>query len=106
MMAIMVDLDTVAPRQAIEIKLEAEDRESLLVEWLSEILFLIETESLLFSRFDVTLSSDTKLSATVAGEPLDIEKHDPKTQVKAVTLHDLLVKKTKSSWVAQVIYDV
>ena len=106
MMAIMVDFDTVAPRQAIEIKLEAEDRESLLVEWLSEILFLIETENVLFSRFNVALSSDTKLTATVAGEPLDMEKHDPKTQVKAVTLHDLLVKKTESSWVAQVIFDV
>ncbi len=106
MMAIMADLDSVSPSQAIEIKLEAEDRESLLVEWLSEILFLIETENLLFSRFEVALSSDTKLSATIAGEPIDVAKHDPKTQVKAVTLHDLLVKKTETSWIAQVIFDV
>lgn len=105
-MGIMADIDRVAPRQSIEIKLEAEDRESLLVEWLNEILFLIETENLLFSRFEVTLSSDTKLSATIAGEPIDMEKHDPRTQVKAVTLHDLLVKKTESFWVAQVIFDV
>ena len=102
----MTDLERVAPRRSIEIELEAEDRESLLVEWLNEILFLIETENLLFSCFEVALSSETRLSATVAGEPLDTEKHDLKTQVKAVTLHDLIVKKTGSSWVAQVIFDV
>ncbi len=102
----MADLDSVAPSQAIEIKLEAEDRESLLVEWLSEIIFLIETENLLFSRFEVVLSSNTKLTARVAGEPLDVEKHDPKTQVKAVTLHNLLIRRIDSSWVAQVIFDV
>ena len=90
MMAIMAELDRVAPCQTIEIELEAEDRESLLVEWLNEILFLIETENVLFSRFDVVLSSDTKLTATIAGEPLDMEKHDPKTQIKAATLHEFV----------------
>lgn len=106
MMAIMTDPGRVEPRLSKEIGLEAEDRETLLVEWLSEIIFLIETENLLFSRFDVSFSSDTKLTAIVAGEPLDTEKHDLKTQVKAVTLHNLAVKKTGSSWVAQVIFDV
>lgn len=102
----MVDVDRVAPDLSIEIELEAEDREGLLVEWLSEILYLIDAENLLFNRFDVSMSSDTRLSATAVGELLDVEKHDPKTQVKAVTLHNLIVKKTEASWVAEVIFDV
>lgn len=103
---IMTDPDLVTPRLVKKIELQAEDRETLLVEWLSEILFLIDTESLLFSRFEVALSSDTGLSATAAGEPLDAAKHDLKTQVKAVTLHDLEIKKTEALWVARVIFDV
>lgn len=106
MMEIMVDVDEVVPRVTRQIDIEAEDRESLLMEWLNETIYLIETENLIFCDFRILHMTDTRLSAQIAGEPLDETKQNLKTQVKAVTYHDLKVGKDKSTWFAQVILDV
>lgn len=106
MIEIMVDVDKVVPRVTRQIDIEAEDRESLLMEWLNETIYLIETENLIFCDFRILHMTDTRLSAQIAGEPLDETKQNLKTQVKAATYHDLRVGKDKSTWFAQVILDV
>lgn len=102
----MADIDRIRPTETREIRVEAEDRESLLVEWLNETIYLIETEGLIFSCFSIEQMTDTTLQAKVVGEQLDETRHDLKTQVKAVTYHDLKVEKTDFGWFAQVIFDV
>jgi len=88
------------------IELQADDLEQLLVDWLSELLFLHSANNLVFGFFKVNLDEkNNKLSATVFGEKISVSKHKIETEVKAVTYHMLSVKKTKPCNV-QVLFDI
>jgi SHS2 domain-containing protein len=88
------------------IELQADNLEQLLVDWLSELLFLHSTNNLVFGFFKVNLDEkNNKLSATVFGEKISVSKHKIETEVKAVTYHMLSVKKTKPCNV-QVLFDI
>ena len=74
--------------KAIEVPIEVtgEDDESRLFNFLSEVLFIQEAEVFAFADFKVNIDGDT-VSAVGWGEPLDLKKHHPKTEVKAITYH-------------------
>jgi SHS2 domain-containing protein len=88
------------------IQLQADDPEQLLVDWLSELLYLHSAKNLVFGFFKVTLEDyNKKLSATVFGEKIDFSKHKISTEIKAVTYHMLEVRK-KKPFHAQVLFDI
>ncbi len=80
--------------------------ESLLVEWLNELIYLFDVEHLLLCRFDIKAISDTQLTATCYGETIDILKHRIKTGVKAATYHMLQIERDGHGYKAQVIFDI
>ena len=86
-------------------KLEEDNIETLLVSWLQELLYLLDTEELVFSRFQVRLH-DCSLEATAWGEVFDPDRHMIKTEIKAVTYHQLEVAESDQGWQAQVILDI
>ena len=88
------------------IELEAPDLEQLLVDWLSDLLFLNSAKNLVFGFFKVDLDEKkSKLSAKVFGEKFNISKHKAGAEIKAVTYHMLEVKKKKPFHV-QVLFDI
>ena len=104
--ALMVDnLDDVRATRSISLELEAGDPEALMVDWLNELLFRFETESILLADFDVTVR-DHHLTATARGEPIDFARHDLHLAIKAVTYHNLRVEPTDNGWLAEVILDI
>ena len=86
-------------------KLEEDNIETLLVSWLQELLYLLDTEELVFARFQVKLH-DCSLEATAWGEVFDPDRHMIKTEIKAVTYHQLEVAESDQGWQAQVILDI
>jgi len=89
-----------------DIALEAPDLEQLLVDWLSELLFLNSAKNLVFGFFKVELDEkNCKLSANIFGEPFTISKHKAGAEIKAVTYHMLEVKSKKPIHV-QVLFDI
>ncbi len=106
MYALMIDPATVKETAQREVAVSAPNRERLLVTWLLELLFITQTEGLLFSRFDVDLDDDASLRARVWGEPLDPARHDPGVEVKAVTRHQLEVAEESGGYRARVIFDI
>lgn len=105
MFSLMVDLDAVDERESRRVEVTAEDREDLLVRWLNELLFLVDTEGLVFRAFDIERLGERELAATARGERLDPARHLPLTGVKAATYHQLLVEAGPPARVA-VILDV
>ncbi len=82
--------------------LEAFDRESLLVEWLGELAYYAEMESLIFSSLELPEVSSTALSARVKGDRVqEMQKH-----IKAVTYHNLAITETERGLETTVILDV
>jgi len=103
-----VELTTVAPSQEREISLEADNVQDLMFDWLQELIYLKDAESMVFSVFELSVDVDDKarITATIKGEPIDIEKHKLGVDVKAVTLHMYEVKQTKEGWYARVVVDI
>jgi SHS2 domain-containing protein len=87
-----------------DIELEAPDREQLLVDWLSKLLFLNGAYNLVFGKFEVTLKKN-HLIAHVYGEEYSREKHKMGVEIKAVTYHMLQVHETPPIFV-QVLFDI
>jgi len=102
---IVEDLSTVEPRQKIDVRLAADDREYLLFDWLKELLFHFDSAHLLFGRFEVQVDSNG-LTGGAWGEPLDRSRHVLEHEVKAITYHGLRVEQTDDGWLAEVIVDI
>jgi len=95
------DMTSVAQDQVRNLSLEADDAEMLLVEWLSELAYWAESESLVFTNFEVTANS-TYLEAEIrGGRVTELLKH-----IKAVTYHDLQVIETQNGLEATIVFDV
>lgn len=88
------------------IKLHADTPEELLQSWLSELLFLYETKRLVFTAFNIETITSTALQAKVCAEPLNLNSHEIKTEIKAVTYHQLQINQKKKKIIAEIIFDV
>ena len=79
-------------------EISSPDEVALLYDYLEELLFLHEVDFMLFSDFDVDISrSDDgySLMATIKGEAIDWDRHERKSEIKAITFHMMDVKKTE-----------
>ena len=103
--SLITELDDVAEVLYRDIELTAPDEEGLLVEWLNELIYLFDTENILFKRFDIIQLNNTQLKARSYGEKVDKSKHKLKTGVKAATYHMLKVDKGDGCKV-QVLFDI
>jgi SHS2 domain-containing protein len=104
----ITDPESIEEKQTREITLEAETLETLLHDFLAELLFLSETEGLLFKEFQVSVDSKEgyRLKSMVRGENYNPGKHEIKTEIKAVTYHELQVEEIENRWTAQVLCDI
>jgi SHS2 domain-containing protein len=91
--------------QEKRINLDGREHDLLLFDWLSELLYVFETEHLLLTQFDVRLD-ETGLHAICRGEPADRSRHELDHEVKAITYHGLLVRREPDGWLAEVIVDI
>ncbi len=106
LLSIIVDnLDAVRPDHEATIEIQGFEKDYLLFDWLSELLYRFETDHLLFSEFQVHID-DTGLKAQLRGEPVDWDRHYLTHEVKAITYHQLTVKPTDDGWMAEVIVDI
>ena len=86
------DIDAV---DEITFEISSEDEVSLLYDYLEELLYYHETEFMLFSEFHVIIDEKLHLKAKIKGESINWDKHDRKTEIKAITYHQMEVKKTQ-----------
>jgi SHS2 domain-containing protein len=103
--AIIPDLTSVQPQLCREVRLPLDDREYLLFDWLKSLLFLFDSEHLLFGRFQVRFD-DAGLTGSAWGEPLDRNRHVLEHEVKAITYHGLRLEQNEDCWLAEVIVDI
>ena len=103
--SLITELDNVEEVTHRDIELTAPDQESLLVEWLNELIYLFDVENIIFKRFDIILLSNTHLKARSYGHKVDTSKHKLKMGVKAATYHMLKIDKSNGSRV-QVLFDI
>jgi SHS2 domain-containing protein len=86
------------------IEVSAEDAESLLFEWLNNLIYLFDVEYFLCKRFEISEFTEYNLKATCWGEKYDPSRHQLKREVKSATYHMLKVDRQQKT--VQVIFDV
>lgn len=107
MFSLMADLEGVRPQEERRIEVTARDHERLMERWLSELLYHLDVEGMLFSRFEVEEVGRDRLRAKAWGERIDPERHHLHFGVKAVTRHMLEVgPNEKGGYRAQVLFDI
>lgn len=108
MFEVMTDTSRIKPLIKRDIQLESEDEHALLYDWLSELLFIHDYEGLVFSQFGVKItpgdSNGFVLYSKIWGEKFEQSNHEVRDEVKAVTFHQMEIKKEKG-YMLQVILD-
>ncbi len=82
--------------------INAGDAESLLVAWLQELLYLSETEGVRFDDFAVERLTPTHLTATAWARPAS----RPEKPIKAVTYHNLAIRRVDGGYAVALVFDV
>ncbi len=103
---LITDLRKVRCRIERKIIIKGESLDRLMVDWLSELLYLHDVENLLFKDFKVESVGEDGLKGIAKGEPFQEGVHVIKTEVKAVTYHLIEVRQEKGRWRSQVIFDL
>lgn len=88
-----------------EVQIESDNAESLLCDFLSEVLFIAEVEGLVFSRADITIDG-LHLSAVLDGEPFDPKRHSSGTEVKGISYSGLVIQKDANGYMLDILFDV
>jgi len=88
------------------VSLSSADRETLLRDWLAELLYLHTTDRLYFTDFTLDTVRETRLQGTARGIPLSEDFIHSLMDIKAVTYHGLEIRETDEGFVAQVIFDI
>jgi SHS2 domain-containing protein len=105
LLSLIVDRTSIQTTQRRRIAIHSVDVENLLVRWLNELLYLYDAEGFLVAKAQIEKISETSLRGFVFGEKYDDSRHELKQDVKAVTYHQLEVKK-EQNWRARIFFDV
>ena len=103
---LMVDPDRIEPSERVPIEVSGSDPLNLLVNWLSEILYLYDAERWRFRDFELTHLDDRSASGLAWGEQFDGARHQTNLQIKAITYHQLCLEEYQRGWRAQVYVDI
>lgn len=110
MFNVIIDTGKVSGETAREVFLTSPDLESLLVDWLSELLYLFEVDEIVFWKFQVEEIKEEEgeysIKALASGEKYYPESHPFETEIKAVTYNQLELEKNAGGWKAQVVVDI
>ena len=104
--SLITELESIEEKLHFDLKVSSEDRDSLLVEWLNEFIYLFDVEHILFNRFDIESLTHNQLKAVCYGETFDPVKHKIKMGIKAATYHMLKLDKNGGGYKAQIIFDI
>lgn len=99
----IVEANKIDPKIEYNIRVEAENTEALLYNFLSELLYIFDTKKLVFSKFSVKFVGNA-LICTAWGEQFNPHKHKPKKEIKAVTYHMMTINKDEPS--VTVLFDI
>ena len=94
---ITLDSEKVEEKEQRTFKVTGKDLRYLLFNWLEEVNYQLITEGFAIHRFTIDISKNLeyKLNATAYGEPLDLQKHHFRVEIKAPTFHEMEINEGK-----------
>lgn len=84
------------------LKISSTDQNALLVDFLSEALYLSDVHDEAYLKAEVHELSQTSIHATIYGIPINRFA----VEIKAVTFHDLNIEEIDGLWQADIVFDI
>ena len=103
------DFQTIEKRTRRDVRVESESLDLLLLNLLQELIYYKDAERILLRVETIRVDLGRQIfvaRAELAGEELEMARHELVVDVKAVTLHCLRVEETERGWRAHVILDI
>ena len=108
MYSMAADPGDVNTSEVERVEVQSHSLEGLLVAWLNELVYLLDTRGFIASRVEI-ISLDPEgfsLMAVLGGEILDTQRHGNGPLIKADTYPALRIEKEDGLWSAQVMLDI
>ncbi len=108
MFEVMTNTTKVEAKIQKKIQVKSEDEYALLYDWLSEFLVILDSEFLVFSKFKVEIEKNEdgySLDGIAWGEEFDPSIHEIKSEVKAITYHQMDIG-MNNGFMVKVILDI
>ncbi|KWT86062.1 archease [Candidatus Magnetominusculus xianensis] len=99
-------IDSIEPLTTVQVNVTEDSVERLLVAWLNELIYLLDTNGFIGKQVTLMSLDDRHISAEIIGESFNPEKHDSGFLIKAATYHKLRLDKSDPGWSAEIIFDI
>ena len=108
MLNMLTHVSKIKPKKVQKFKKVATNLESLLYDFLDEIIFLLETKNFIVGKIQKLSISEENSKFTLTCEFLgdNYKNYEMFTHIKAPTYHKMLISKTKSGYKIRVFVDV
>jgi len=89
-----LDRKTIEEKEQRTLKVSGKDLRYLLLNWLEEVNYQLITEGFAIARFSLEISKNStyELKSIIFGEPINLQKHHFKVEIKAPTFHMMEIK--------------
>ena len=98
---VILNIDTVRPMESVDVSVEGIDIQELLVEWIGHLIALIDINNQFYSKFEVMSLHEGEegcsLKGKIWGEEIDLDRHETRTEVKAMTYADMRIDQQSES---------
>lgn len=103
---LITEMDQLSGLDSCDIEVSGDDWCDLMVNWLREVLYLWNGKELLVKNARILSLSETELTATLEYDSFNPDRHVIKTEIKAVTYHQIQVNSSPQGWEARIIFDI
>jgi SHS2 domain-containing protein len=104
--SLITDTSGIETRKMITITAHGDNRESLLIAYLNELIFHFDTHNFIGKEIKIDSLTDNSVNATITGEDFDPDRHEGKLLLKAATYHDVSIEESGGIWKAFVMFDI
>ncbi|MBA3063888.1 archease [Candidatus Woesearchaeota archaeon] len=102
--SVICEIKNVGEKKTVDIEVSGDSLEELMVNWLQDLIALVDTDELFLSRFEIAEINENNLKAKAYGEPISPEKAG--VVVKGVTYYKLKLEKIKNNYKATISLDI
>lgn len=89
------------PRVTRKLEILCVESETLLIDFLTELIYLTESERVAFDGFNLEINGDLLIAKLTGSRIESLAK-----EIKAATYHNLEIRKSKDGLVANIVFDV
>ncbi|MDW7982622.1 MAG: archease [Thermomicrobium sp.] len=110
LLALLVDPETVEPRETVSVHASGEDAGALYVALLNAVLAAVDIHGMFFRDFRLDrlerVDDHWAVEGTLSGEPIDLARHAVEIEVKAATYGGLLAEERETGWRLRCVLDL